>query len=129
MTERRLLAVLGFLLALIGGILVLAGALSGVRGTTSLDEIARLAVRVILDSEDPIGRALQTAAFAEVGRDARLYAHTLEPIAWADAGYYGWPGKGTTPLGDRPQCSATCPKAYAGPGLTVNWQPKRIGPR
>ena len=48
MTERRLLAVLGFLLALIGGILVLAGALSGVRGTTSLDEIARLAVRVIL---------------------------------------------------------------------------------
>jgi len=47
-TEKRLLAVLGFLLALIGGILVLAGALSGVRGTTSLDEIARLAVRVIL---------------------------------------------------------------------------------
>ena len=48
MTEKRLLAVLGFFLALIGGILVLAGALSGVRGTTSLDEIARLAVRVIL---------------------------------------------------------------------------------
>ncbi len=48
MTEKRLLAVLGFLLALIGGILVLAGALTGVRGNTSLDELARRAVGVIL---------------------------------------------------------------------------------
>ncbi len=48
MTEKRLLAVLGFLLALIGGILVLAGALTGVRGGTNLDELARRAVGVIL---------------------------------------------------------------------------------
>ena len=48
MTEKRLLAVLGFLLALIGGILVLAGALTGVQGNTSLDELARRAVGVIL---------------------------------------------------------------------------------
>ena len=48
MSEKRLLAVLGFLLALIGGILVLAGAITGVRGNTSLDELALRAVGVIL---------------------------------------------------------------------------------
>ena len=48
MTEKRLLAVLGFLLALIGGILVLAGSLSGIRGNMTLDELALKAVGVIL---------------------------------------------------------------------------------
>ena len=48
MTEKRLLAVLGFLLALIGAILVLAGSLSGIRGNMTLDDIALKAVGVIL---------------------------------------------------------------------------------
>ena len=48
MSEKRLLAVLGFLLALIGGILVLADSLTGIRGNTSLDELALRAVGVIL---------------------------------------------------------------------------------
>ena len=48
MTEKRLFAVLSFLLALIGGILVLAGALSGIGGNTSLEQLARRAVGVIL---------------------------------------------------------------------------------
>jgi len=47
-SEKRLLAVLGFLLALIGGILVLADSLTGIRGNTSLDELALRAVGVIL---------------------------------------------------------------------------------
>lgn len=48
MTEKRLLAVLGFLLALIGGILVLAGSLSGITGNTSLEALAKKAIGVIL---------------------------------------------------------------------------------
>ncbi|TLZ56648.1 MAG: hypothetical protein E6K17_03945 [Methanobacteriota archaeon] len=48
MTEKRLLAVLGFLLALIGGILLLADALSGVGGNTTLEALARRAVGAIL---------------------------------------------------------------------------------
>jgi len=47
-TEKRLLAVLGFLLALIGGILVLAGSLSGITGNTNLEQLARRAIGVIL---------------------------------------------------------------------------------
>ena len=48
MTEKRLLAVLGFLRALIGGILVLAGSLSGITGNTNLEQLARRAIGVIL---------------------------------------------------------------------------------
>ena len=48
MTEKRLLAVLGFLLALIGGILVLASALNVRRGNIDLEYLARLAVDLIL---------------------------------------------------------------------------------
>lgn len=48
MTEKRLLAVLGFLLALIGGILVLANSLGGVRGNTTLNDLAMAAVGAIL---------------------------------------------------------------------------------
>lgn len=47
-TEKRLLAVLGFLLALVGGILVLAGALSFPGGNIDLADLARAAVDVIL---------------------------------------------------------------------------------
>jgi len=47
-TEKRLLAVLGFLLALIGGILLLARAFGGIGGSTTIDEVARRAVGAIL---------------------------------------------------------------------------------
>jgi hypothetical protein len=47
-TEKRLLAVLGFLLALIGGILLLANALSVRGGTIDLEDVARIAVDLIL---------------------------------------------------------------------------------
>jgi len=49
MSEKRLLAILGFLLALIGGILVLAGALGLPRsGNLNLSAIAERAVEGIL---------------------------------------------------------------------------------
>lgn len=49
MSEKRLLAILGFLLALIGGILVLAGALNVPRGgNLDVFDIAELAVVAIL---------------------------------------------------------------------------------
>lgn len=49
MSEKRLLAILGFLLALIGGILVLAGALNLPRGgNLDLDAVAERAVEAIL---------------------------------------------------------------------------------
>ncbi len=49
MSEKRLLAILGFLLALIGGILVLAGALNLPRsGNLDLSAIAERAVEGIL---------------------------------------------------------------------------------
>ena len=49
MTEKRLLAVLGFFLALIGGILVLVAALNGSRNATiDLEFLARRAVDIIL---------------------------------------------------------------------------------
>src|SRR5205823_11667342 len=54
--------------------------------TVDLTRVSMLS-RVILDSEDPIARAFETAAFAHFADDARLYTHTLEPIAWADAGH------------------------------------------
>ena len=47
-TEKRLLAVLGFLLALIGGILLLANALGGVGGSTTINDLAQRAVAAIL---------------------------------------------------------------------------------
>jgi hypothetical protein len=58
-------------------------------------------------------------------------AGNLDPsIAWAKAGYRGWPPTdGTlrgTPHGDRDYCKATCGKPYKGPGLTVRWGHKRI---
>jgi hypothetical protein len=47
-------------------------------------------------------------------------------IAWAKAGYRGWPNNGRVPPGDRAHCKATCGKPYKGPGLTVRWSYKRI---
>ena len=54
-------------------------------------------------------------------------AGNLDPsIAWAKAGYRGWPFQGRIPPGDRPHCRHGCGKPYSGPGLTVRWGPKRI---
>jgi hypothetical protein len=39
---------------------------------------------------------------------------------WAKAGYEGWP-TAKAPSGDRPNCTPTCPKGYAGTPFTVNW--------
>jgi hypothetical protein len=47
-------------------------------------------------------------------------------IAWAKAGYRGWPNNGRVPPGDRSHCKASCGKPYRGPGLTVRWSYKRI---
>lgn len=50
-------------------------------------------------------------------------------IAWAKAGYRGWPMSGDpTPPGDRDYCRATCGKPYRGRGLTVRWGHERIRP-
>ena len=49
MTEKRVLAIIGFLLALIGGILILAGAANIARNANvDLEFLARKAVEVIL---------------------------------------------------------------------------------
>lgn len=47
---------------------------------------------------------------------------------WALAGYNNSGSLRPTPPGDRKNCQATCPKAYSGPGLTVNWLPFVIRP-
>lgn len=43
-------------------------------------------------------------------------------LAWALAGYDGWPGVADPP-GDRNNCSPTCPVAYTGGPFTVHWYP------
>jgi hypothetical protein len=42
---------------------------------------------------------------------------------WAIAGYNGWPG-GSTPTGDRNNCTPTCPITYAGRAFRVYWLPQ-----
>jgi hypothetical protein len=49
-------------------------------------------------------------------------------IAWAKAGYRGWPKQGPIPPGDRDNCKPSCGKYYTGPGFTVNWLPEVIEP-
>lgn len=46
---------------------------------------------------------------------------------WALAGYQSGSVSGPTPPAERSECKP-CPKAYSGPGLTVNWFPFRIRP-
>ncbi len=45
-----------------------------------------------------------------------------ESVAWAEAGYRGWPTGGTPPAGDRNNCRPLCPTPYAGTFL-VHWYP------
>jgi hypothetical protein len=42
---------------------------------------------------------------------------------WAIAGYNGWPG-GSTPSGDRNNCTPTCPTPYSGRAFRVYWLPQ-----
>jgi len=43
-------------------------------------------------------------------------------MAWADAGFDGWPGS-ATPAGDRNSCSPTCATPYAGAAFDYHWYP------
>ena len=42
-------------------------------------------------------------------------------LAWAIAGYQGWPSGGTPPAGDRNNCEPVCPTAYVGGPFGVRW--------
>lgn len=51
-------------------------------------------------------------------------------VAWADAGYHGWPAAGVaTPPGDRKNCTSGCPTAYGptanneGKPFALHWFP------
>jgi outer membrane protein OmpA-like peptidoglycan-associated protein len=44
---------------------------------------------------------------------------------WARAGYAGWPAV-SSPAGDRPGCSPTCPTPYTGAAFTVRWHPHGV---
>jgi len=52
-------------------------------------------------------------------------------LQWADAGFDGWPGT-TTPAGDRTNCTATCPTAYAptannkSTAFDFHWAPPHV---
>lgn len=49
-----------------------------------------------------------------------------ESIAWAEAGYDGWPSGATPPPGDRANCTPMCPTPYSGPSFRVNWYPRQF---
>jgi outer membrane protein OmpA-like peptidoglycan-associated protein len=49
-----------------------------------------------------------------------------ESVAWADAGYDGWPSGGSPPVGDRSNCTPICPLPYTGPSFRVNWAPHQF---
>ncbi len=44
-------------------------------------------------------------------------------LAWAYAGYDGWPSGGSPPSGDRNNCKPMCPSAYAGDPFDIHWYP------
>jgi hypothetical protein len=44
-------------------------------------------------------------------------------LAWAYAGYDGWPSGGSTPSGDRNNCKPMCPSPYAGGSFDIHWYP------
>ncbi|MXV52298.1 DUF4157 domain-containing protein [Pedobacter sp. HMF7647] len=46
-------------------------------------------------------------------------------LAWAYAGYDGWPMSGS-PAGDRNNCEPKCPTAYSGPPFNVHWYPNSM---
>jgi outer membrane protein OmpA-like peptidoglycan-associated protein len=48
-----------------------------------------------------------------------------ESVAWANAGYDGWPSGGTPPAGDRSHCRPVCPTPYRGGSFTVEWAPNQ----
>lgn len=44
-------------------------------------------------------------------------------LAWAYAGYDGWPSGGSPPSGDRNNCKPMCPAPYAGSAFDIHWYP------
>lgn len=47
-------------------------------------------------------------------------------LAWANAGYDGWPSGGSPPSGDRNNCKPMCPSPYAGNSFDIHWYPNHI---
>ncbi|PTR34029.1 uncharacterized protein DUF4157 [Luteibacter sp. OK325] len=47
-------------------------------------------------------------------------------LAWAFAGYDGWPSGGSTPPGDRSNCKPMCPSQYTGKSFDIHWYPHHI---
>jgi outer membrane protein OmpA-like peptidoglycan-associated protein len=44
-------------------------------------------------------------------------------LAWASAGFDGWPSGGSPPSGDRNNCKPMCPAPYSGVAFDVHWYP------
>jgi hypothetical protein len=51
-------------------------------------------------------------------------ANFAESLAWAEAGYDGWPAGGSPPSGDRNNCVPKCPTPYSGRPFIVHWDPR-----
>jgi hypothetical protein len=63
------------------------------------------------------------SGFSGVGSPSANYAASFK---WANAGYNEWPAGGSTPAGDRSNCTPMCPKPYVGPAFRVNWHPHQF---
>jgi hypothetical protein len=44
-------------------------------------------------------------------------------LAWANAGYDGWPSGVSSPYGDRANCIPICPLKYRGSAFDIHWYP------
>lgn len=44
-------------------------------------------------------------------------------VAWANAGYHGWPSGSSSPRGDRGNCALMCPRPYSGSAFQIHWYP------
>jgi hypothetical protein len=71
----------------------------------------------------PEAEAFTESRMARLIRDYKSQARNFIPsLAWARAGYNGWPGGGSPPPGDRAACMPTCGRT--GPDqLTWRWCP------
>ena len=65
------------------------------------------------------------ALIAMYKSDAANYAGSM---AWAAAGYDGWPSGASSPHGDRPDCTPICPKKYVGDPFEIHWYPHHREP-
>jgi hypothetical protein len=63
----------------------------------------------------------QMAHYITVWKKLRRAPNLAPSLAWARAGYNGWPDRGSVPGPEHPGC-AKCPKPFTG-RLTVRWLP------